>query len=138
MNSQNTPRLPNIEFFNIFHHRKTCAIAPLKFFRRLQQNLGKLVPTPEATSQREFILQRLPNNVRKILPSTSGLTLVQLARLAMEGTVPQVTSIEAKTQRHCTPANTSTAAITRNTFHEDVQQTIIIIGAQKTITFFRS
>lgn len=126
---------------HILSSEEFCNHAPPKFLRRLQQNLGKLVPTPDATSLCEFILQRLPNNVRKILPSTSGLTLVQLTQLAgavMEGTVPQVTSIEAETQRHCTPANTSTAAITRNTFRESVQQTIVILGAQIAVTFFRS
>ena len=54
-----------------------------QILRRIQQLLGSMVETVDATLLRELFLQRLPSNVRMVLtPSAADLSLNQIAQLA--------------------------------------------------------
>ncbi|KAG0445495.1 hypothetical protein HPB47_014544 [Ixodes persulcatus] len=69
-------------------------LTPSQQLRR--QLLGERAATFDPALLRELFLQRLPNNVRMVLTSVSGLALVQLAQLAdtmMEVAAPQVAPI---------------------------------------------
>ena len=63
-----------------------------QLLRRIQQLLGDCASTTDSTFLRELFLQRLPNNVRMILASTSGSggleELVELANKIMDVAAP--------------------------------------------------
>lgn len=72
---------------------------PSQLLRKIQQLLGEWASTTDGAFLRELFLQRLPNNVRMILASTSSTsTLDELAELAdkiMDVVSPTVSGVQA-------------------------------------------
>ena len=71
---------------------------PTQLLRRIQQLLGERTSTTDSTFLRELFLQRLPNNVRMILASTSNTTsldeLAQLADKIVDVSSPSISAVQ--------------------------------------------